>query len=50
MPTETAGHDTVAEKGLQQVISFLQEVSERSGDYASKLKAILQSSRKAKAA
>jgi len=40
----------VAEKGLQQVISFLQEVSERSGDYASKLKAILQSSRKAKAA
>jgi ParB-like chromosome segregation protein Spo0J len=40
----------VAEKGLQQVISFLEEVSERSGDYASKLKAILQSSRKAKAA
>ena len=40
----------VAEKGLQQVISFLNEVSERSGDYASKLIAILQSSRKAKAA
>jgi len=40
----------VTEKGLQQIISFLKDVSERSDDCASKLKAILQSNRKAKAA
>lgn len=40
----------VTEKGLQQVISFLKDVSEHSDVYARKLKAILQSNKKAKAA
>jgi hypothetical protein len=38
------------EQGLLQVIAFLNEVSERSGTYASKLKTILQTNRKARAA
>lgn len=42
--------NSVTEKGLHQIISFLNDVSERSDGYASKLKAILQSNRKAKAA
>ncbi len=37
----------VTEKGLQQVISFLKDVSEYSDGYARKLKAVLQSNRKA---
>ncbi len=41
---------TATEKGLQQVIAFLYEVSKSSEDYAFKLKAILQSKRKSKAA
>jgi len=40
----------VTEKGLRQIISFLNDVSEYSDGYASKLKAVLQSSKKAKAA
>jgi len=40
----------VTEKGLQQVISFLNDVSAHSDDYARKLKAVLQSNKKAKAA
>ncbi len=36
----------VTEKGLEQVIAFLYEVSDNSEDYAVRLKAILQSRRK----
>ena len=40
----------VTEKGLQQVILFLKDTSEHSDDFASKLKVILRSNRRAKAA
>jgi len=40
----------VTEKGLQQIISFLKNVSEHSDGYASKLKTVLQSNKRAKAA
>jgi hypothetical protein len=40
----------VTDKGLQQVISFLNDVSERSDGYARKFKALLQSIKRAKAA
>src|SRR5271156_167993 len=42
--------NSVTEKGLQQIISFLKDISEHSDGYASKLKTVLQSNRKAKAA
>ena len=40
----------VTEKGLRQIISFLKDISEYSDGYASKLEAVLQSNKKAKAA
>jgi hypothetical protein len=40
----------VTDKGLQQIISFLNDVSERSDGYASKFKALLQSIKRVKAA